>query len=167
MSEEKLEVIDIRIYPSRILKPETTEKILNLIYEWDSLVRVILNGPSVPKIVGFGPAKGLPTNHSDRKKISVIDNDLELQVKVGEIIATVLVSDINDYLAILDSSLPEIIDFSYEINVGVFTKSETTTSDYIKFGTNFEKDIDSRLIGMYDPRSVSSETVKMIDRTNK
>lgn len=160
--DEKIDIIDIKIFPSRILKPETTEKILNLLYDMDNLFRVIVHGPSLPAVVNYGPAKGLPVNHEDRKKISIKDDVVELKLKVGEIIATVPVSELNEFLEVLDESLPEIIKFSYEVHVGVFTRIETSISDYLKYGLKFEDHIDDRFIGMSDPSSRASDTIKLI-----
>ena len=88
MDESKqVNVIDIKIIPNRFLKPDTSEKILNEIYELEGNMRVLIHGPSLPKKVFYGPGKGHEVNHTDRKTIQVKGNDVDLRVMVGDIIA--------------------------------------------------------------------------------
>ena len=105
VDEQDINVIkasDVKIFPHRILKPTTTEKILNQILALDGVLRVLINGESLPTIVNFGPAKGLPVNHTDRKTINVKGNDVPLRVSVGEIILTVQVDNLEDFLEQVD-----------------------------------------------------------------
>ena len=73
---EKVNVIDIKIIPNRYLKPDTTEKLLNSIYNLEGHQRVLIHGPSIPLKVFYGPGKGHVVNHTDRKVINVKGNDL-------------------------------------------------------------------------------------------
>jgi methyl-coenzyme M reductase subunit D len=59
---------------------------------------------------------------------------------------------------ILDENMP----CDYSILVGIFTRTKSTITDYLKYGNNFESAIDERYIGLVDARSISSETVKVI-----
>ena len=52
---EPIKATDVRIFPHRRLKPETTEKILNELLDLDGVLRFLVNGESLPKIVGYGP----------------------------------------------------------------------------------------------------------------
>lgn len=162
---EEMEVIkatDVKIFPHRILKPTTTEKILNQIMDLDGVLRILINGKGLPTVVNFGPAKGLPVNHTDRKTINVHGEDVPLKVSVGELILTVQLDNLEDFVEQVDEILGEQLSFGYDIKVGVFTKTQTSISDYLKYGEGFEDKIDSRLIGLVDPNAKSSETVKYI-----
>ena len=66
-----IKATDVKIFPYRILKPSTTETILSQILKLDGILRVLINGESLPTMVNFGPAKGLPVNHTDRKTINI------------------------------------------------------------------------------------------------
>ena len=44
--DEVCEIIDIKVVPYRFLKPETSERVLNRIFELDGIVRGIVHGPS-------------------------------------------------------------------------------------------------------------------------
>ena len=159
---EKVNVIDIKIIPNRYLKPDTTEKLLNSIYNLEGHQRVLIHGPSIPLKVFYGPGKGHVVNHTDRKVINVKGNDLELRVMVGEIVITVYMSKFNAFMEDLECILDEFIPCDYSILVGIFTRTKSTISDYLKYGNNFESAIDERYIGLVDSRAKTSETVKVI-----
>ncbi len=159
---EKVNVIDIKIIPNRYLKPDTTEKLLNSIYNLEGHQRVLIHGPSIPLKVFYGPGKGHVVNHTDRKVINVKGNDLELRVMVGEIVITVDISKFNEFMEDLEGILDEFIPCDYSILVGIFTRTKSTISDYLKYGNNFESAIDERYIGLVDSRAKTSETVKVI-----
>lgn len=159
---EQIDVVDIKIFPHRFLKAETTEKVLNALYELDGTVRLIIHGEGLPELVNAGPAKGMPVNHTERKTIIVKDQELELLITVGEIVATVEAQNLEKYMEELKTLLDDVFAFGYQTSVGVFTKQDATISDHMKYGPNFENEIDKRFIGMADPRSKTQDTVKII-----
>jgi len=69
---------------------------------------------------------------------------------------------VNLFLKKLDNILLKRLNFKYEISAGIFTKNNTTVSDYLKYGVGFEEKIDYRMIGLVDPNARSKETVKLI-----
>ncbi|UTB31614.1 MAG: methyl-coenzyme M reductase operon protein D [Methanobacterium sp. ERen5] len=159
---DKIKAIDVKIFPYRRLKPQTTEKMLNGIMEFDGVLRVLVNGNSIPKIVTYGPAKGTPVNHEDRKVIGVKNKNVELCVSVGELIITVNYDKIESFMEKLDTFLNETLTMGYDVKTGIFTKTDITVSDYIKLGLGLENRIDPNLIGLVDPSSKSSETINLI-----
>lgn len=161
-TDEFCEIIDIKIVPYRFLKPETSEKVLNRIFELDGIIRGLVHGPSLPKTVYYGPARGTPVNHQYRKSINVKGQEIDLRLLVGDIILTVNVELLNEIMESLETILDETLNFKYILIIGIFTKTQITVSDYLKYGTNFEDVIDERYIGMVDSRARSSETIKMI-----
>ena len=159
---EKINVIDVKIIPNRYLKPDTTERLLNAIYDLDGQQRVLIHGPSIPLKVFYGPGKGHIVNHTDRKVINVKGNDVELRVMVGEIVITVDMSKFNEFMDDLGEILDDFIPCDYSLLIGIFTRTKSTISDYLKYGNNFESAIDERYIGLVDSRARTSETVKVI-----
>jgi methyl-coenzyme M reductase subunit D len=159
---EEIKAVDVKIFPSRRLKPETTEMILNGIIDFNGILRVLVNGNSLPKIVGYGPASGTPVNHEDRKVIDVKKDNFELLVSVGELIITIRYEKLELFLEKLENLLKRTLNFEYDVSVGIFTKTELTVSDYLKLGSGLEEKIDPHFIGMVDPNSKSSETLKLI-----
>ena len=112
--------------------------------------------------VFYGPGKGHDVNHTDRKEISVKGNNVELRVMVGEIVVTVDISKFNQFIEDLKNILDEYLPCDYYLLVGIFTRTKSTISDYLKYGNNFETVIDDRYIGLVDSRAITSETVKVI-----
>lgn len=164
-TNDEIEVIkatDVKIFPDRILKPKTAEKILNVLMDHDGVLRVLINGEKLPTVVTMGPAKGAPVNHTDRTTINIKGNDVPLQVSVGEIILTVQLDKLEDFVEKANELLEETLDFGFTITTGIFTKTTTSVSDYMKYGEGFEGRVDSRLIGLVDPNAKSSETIKYI-----
>ena len=159
---ETINVIDVKIIPNRYLKPSTTEKILNDLYDLEGQQRFLIHGPSIPLKVFYGPGKGNVVNHTYRKEINVRGNAIELRVMVGEIVVTVDVSKFNEFMDGLEGVLEEHMPCDYSLLVGIFTRTKSTISDYLKYGNNFENVIDDRYIGLVDSRARSSETVKVI-----
>lgn len=163
MDESKeINVVDVKIVPDRYLKPDTCEKILNEIYELEGLIRVLIHGPSLPKKVFYGPGKGHEVNHSDRKSINIRGESLDLRIMVGNIILTVDISHFNDLMDQLSTILDKNTPCDYSLLVGVFTRTKSTISDYLKYGNGFENYIDERYIGLVDCRAISSQSVKVI-----
>ena len=159
---EKVNVIDIKIIPNRYLKPNTAEKLLNAIYNLEGQQRVLIHGPSIPLKVFYGPGKGHVVNHTDRKVITVKGQDLELRVMVGDIVITIDISKLNVFMDDLQDILNDVMPCDYSLLIGIFTRTKSTISDYLKYGNNFESVIDERYIGLVDSRAKTSETIKVI-----
>jgi methyl-coenzyme M reductase subunit D len=137
----------VRIVPARMLYPETVKTLLNLIFAAGGVRRVILNGPNLPAIVPYGPAKGQENPHTMRQRIEVGGQDLELQVQVGTILLELENRDVIP--AIKEACDTTFTNFSYQFQEGRFMKTEASLVDYAKFGP----DADKNIIGMADPKS--------------
>ncbi len=159
---EPIKATDVRIFPHRRLKPETTEKILNELLDLDGVLRFLINGESLPKIVGYGPARGTSVNHPDRKIITVKGKEVELLVSVGDIIVTVKHENLEEFVEKTKTVLEETLNFGFDVRVGIFTRTQTTVSDNLKVAYGIEEDFDPSLIGLVDPKTNSKETVKLI-----
>jgi len=137
----------VRIVPERLLHPETVKRLLDLILESGGVRRMILNGPRLPSIVPYGPAKGLANPHTMRQTITVGDQKLELQIQVGTIL---LELENRDVIPAIKAACDAVFtSFSYQFQEGRFMKTEASLVDYAKFGP----DADRMMIGMSDPKS--------------
>jgi len=159
---EPIKAIDVKIFPHRRLKPGTTEIILNELLELEGILRFLVNGESLPKVVGYGPARGTSVNHPDRKIITVKGKEVELLVSVGEIVVTIRHENLEEFVEQTNSILEENLNFGFDVGVGIFTRTKTTVSDHLKVGYGIEEHIDPSLIGIVDPKTNSKETVKLI-----
>ncbi|WP_423792831.1 methyl-coenzyme M reductase operon protein D [Methanocaldococcus indicus] len=157
-------MIEIEIFPHRYLKASTTEKFLNKLYDLESVERVVIHGQSLPKTVPFGPAKGLPVNHSERKIINVKGVPIELTVMAGRFIVTLKDDSEIDKI---HEICKELFPFGYNLKVGKFLKDKPTVTDYLKYGeegVHLINEMDKRLIGLIDPRSRLKTNVAIIEK---
>ena len=159
---EQIKAIDVRIFPHRRLKPETTEIILNELLDLEGVLRFLVNGESLPKVVGYGPARGTSVNHPDRKIITVKGKKVELLVSVGEIVVTIKLENLEEFVEKTKTILEETLNFGFDVGVGIFTRTKTTVSDNLKIVYGIEDEFDPSLVGLVDPKANSKETVKLI-----
>lgn len=135
----------VRIVTERLMNPETVERVMNLIIGTGGVRRVILNGPRLPATVPYGPAKGLPNPTEYRKKIKIGDQDVQLEVHVGNI---VLELENRDFIpAIREACEKGITKFSWYLQEGRFMKTAPSLVDYAKYGPGADRDI----IGLTEP----------------
>jgi methyl-coenzyme M reductase subunit D len=143
----------VRITTERLLNPETVERLLNKLFSVCGIRRVVLNGPRVPAVVPYGPAKGQLNPHEMRGIIRVLNQDLQLHIQVGTIL---LELENRDLIPALKTACDEVFTmFSYRLEEGRFMKTEPSIVDYAKYGPDVEKD----LLGLNDPRSRSGPVI--------
>ena len=138
----------VRIVSARFLRPDTAEQLLNRLVQVGGILRMSINGPSIPATVPYGPARGKPNPHPDRKVIHVGDQEVLLQVQVGTII---LELEDESYITVIREAVDEVFadkDFSCAVQQGRYMKTQPTVSDYAKYGP----DADREILGLVDPR---------------
>ena len=138
--------LQVEIFPSRLLRPETAQKLLEEISKVDGLYRAFIQGPRLPLTVPYGPARGEPVEHRDRKVIQVADQTFELTVMVGRIRLEIRDSDVKEEIR---EVCEKILSFPFEYREGKFISTEQTVSDYAKRGPN----PDPVMFGLADPRA--------------
>ena len=142
-----------RIVTERLLKPETVEKILNKLVVIPGIRRIVINGPSIPQVVPYGPARGQPNPHSDRTTIRVGETDVDLRVQVGTFL---LELETRDIVQQIDDACKEVFtNFTYAVKEGKFMRSTPTQVDYAKYGPN----ADEIMIGLVDPKNKTGPTL--------
>ena len=147
--------IQVKVFPNRLLQPETAERVLNEIDQVKGVIRMLINGKNLPRKVTFGPGTGADVNHPDRRIIHVGGCAFELHIVVGEII--VEVEDENAFECVrnvCERTLP----FSFEYKRGHFIKRKPTLTDYGKYGFKSKTDEtinleDERILGLTDPHA--------------
>ncbi|MCT8336513.1 methyl-coenzyme M reductase operon protein D [Methanoculleus sp. Afa-1] len=138
----------VRIVSARFLRPDTVEELLNRLVQIGGILRMSLTGQNLPATVPYGPARGKPNPHPDRKVIRVGDQDVQLQVQVGNVI---LELEDESYIPAVEEAVEEVFaskDFSCTVQRGRFMKTQPTISDYAKYGPDADKEI----LGLVDPR---------------
>jgi len=143
----------VRITTERLLNPETTEKLLNALLAAGGIRRVVLNGPRLPAVIPYGPAKGIPNPHEMRRVINVEGQEIQLQVHVGTIL---LELESPESIPALKTACGQVItQFSWQLKEGRFMKTEPSLVDYAKYGPGADRD----LIGMTDPSNKSGPVI--------
>jgi len=142
-----------RIVTERFLNPETVEKILNKLVVIPGIRRIVINGPNIPLTVPYGPARGLPNPHTDRKTIKVGETDVDLRVQVGTIL---LELETNDIISQIEKACEEVFtNFTFAVKEGKFMRSTPTQVDYAKYGPN----VNEIMIGLVDPKNKTGPTL--------
>jgi methyl-coenzyme M reductase subunit D len=132
----------------RFLNPETVENLLDGLFHVGGIRRLVLNGPSIPAIVPYGPARGIANPTTYRRSIQICGEEYMLGVQVGTILLELEDSSmIPDIKAVCDEIFVD--KFPYGITEGTYMRSNMTTTDYAKYGIVE----DERILGMVDPKS--------------
>jgi len=108
--------MDIEIFPHRLLKPETTESLLNALDEIEGVKTIVLQGQRLP----------LEEINPDRKTINIKGEEVDLQVKTGRILMEI---ENEDTIELVRQSCEENLSFGFNVHVGTFIRKQKTVSD--------------------------------------
>ncbi len=124
---------EVRILTTRLLGAETTEKVLRALEPVPYIRQINMTGESIPAVIGNGPAKGLPNNHTERTMIKFNGKDVELRHLVGAFFLELEVTDeetLDETVALIRKICDKAIPFGYTIDVGRFSKYKPSMHDY-------------------------------------
>ena len=137
--------IQIEIFPSRILSPETAQKLITEIYKVDGVIRVMVQGNRLPDKVCSGPGTGEKVEPPLKKPIQIGDQVVELKICVGRIRVELSNAEVCE----------KLFPFPFEFREGHFLKKKPTVTDYAKLGPG----ADPRFLGMVDPKSRADQLI--------
>jgi methyl-coenzyme M reductase subunit D len=132
-ASEQVPLPEILIVPARLLRAETTEKIINTIYSIPNVRHVTVSGENLPDVLNAGPGKGQPVNHPERCTITIRGQEVELRLLVGRIF--VEINDIDNVpkaLEEIEKVCKELLPFGFNLEVGRYSKFRPTVTDYKK-----------------------------------
>lgn len=130
-----------------MLKPETCENLLNRLVEIPGIRRILLHGQNIPKVIPYGPARGMENTSNMKRNITVGSTSCDIRMLVGDVI---LELDDECVIGTINRICKDFfVKFGFILQQGVFIKPSMTMVDYAKYGPN----ADPELIGMVDPRS--------------
>ena len=132
-ASEQVPLPEILIFPARLLRAETTEKILNRIYAITNVRHITVSGEDLPATLNAGPGKGQPVNHPERQKITVKGKRLSSGLLVGRIF--VEINDIDNVpkaMEDIEEVCKELLPFGFNLEVGRYSKFRPTVTDYKK-----------------------------------
>jgi len=154
----------VKIFPQRLLLPETAEKLLNEIDSVKGVIRMLISGKNLPRKITCGPGTGMDVNHPDRIIIHVSGCAFELHVIVGEVLVEVEDESVVEELR---KACEKALPFAFEMKRGYFIKTKATLTDYGKYGfkSKFDETInleDERMLGMVDPHAKLETNLCMV-----
>lgn len=152
--------LQIEIFPSRILSPETAQKLLSELYKVEGIMRMMIQGQRLPTKVGFGPGTGEKVEHPQRKVIEIEGQLIELQVNVGRLRLEVADAEVKEQVR---KVCEKVFPFPFEFREGHFLKKKATVTDYAKLGPN----ADPKLLGMVDPKSGDYNNLIFIEKKDE
>jgi methyl-coenzyme M reductase subunit D len=132
-SPEVTPLPEIMIMPSRLLSADTTEKLLNKLYEVKHVRQVNCQGEGLPEMVKQGPAAGIPVDHPERKKIMVKGRETQLTILVGRVFVEIDdIDHVQTALKEIEKICEDMLPFGFDLEVGRYSKFKPTTTDYAK-----------------------------------
>jgi methyl-coenzyme M reductase subunit D len=138
-------LIQIEIFPQRLLSPETAQELLVELSKIENITRAFVQGPRLPLTVPYGPATGHDVDHKFSDKIHIGETEISLAVIVGRIRLEVLYSETRDKIReVCERTLP----MGFEFKEGLFIPNRQTVSDYAKRGPG----ADPTVLGLADPK---------------
>jgi methyl-coenzyme M reductase subunit D len=155
VTQSDTEPVQVEIFPFRILTPETAQRLLSEIYKNGGIIRIMIQGPNLPRFVTYGPAKGMPIDANEPGLLEIGDQALELKVKVGRVR---LELEDEKYLDGVRAACERALPFTFQIKKGKFFHDKMTVSDYAKYG----KEEDKRLLGLIDPKAKREDKLAML-----
>ncbi len=137
----------IRICSIRMMKPETCEGLLNKLVEIPGIRRILLHGQNIPKVIPYGPARGIENVTDIKRRITVGSTNCDIRMLVGDII---LELEDDCIIGVIKRVCDDFfVKFGFVMQEGTFIKPTPTMVDYARYGPKADPDI----IGMTDPRS--------------
>ena len=142
--------MDIEIFPHRLLSADTTEKLLNNLEELEGVKRMVIQGQRLPQ----------NKENPDRRVITILGDEVDLQVKAGRVLMEIEEEEIiEEVKTICDDTL----SFGYNIHVGTFIRKQKTVTDDMKYGESVN-DIPDEMFGLTDQNAQLSERATIIKK---
>ncbi|MBW6517146.1 MAG: methyl-coenzyme M reductase operon protein D [ANME-2 cluster archaeon] len=165
----KKKPIQVEIFPQRVLMPDTAEQLLNVIDKVPGVIRMVIQGPSLPNRVMCGPGAGTPVNHPDRRLINVSGHAFELNIRLGRVQVEIEDRSVKEKLR---QVVAEVLPFPFEYREGFFIRTKATLTDYAKYGfrSRIDESInldDERLLGLTDPKAKNKDRICMVGTTEE
>ncbi|UEC42861.1 MAG: Methyl-coenzyme M reductase operon protein D [Methanothrix sp.] len=159
VTKSDTESVQIEIFPQRFLKPDTAQRLLDEIFQGGGILRITVQGPNLPRMVPYGPGKGLPIEEHKNMLLELADQALELRVKVGRIW---LELDSEDRIEGIRAACERMLPFSFTIKRKQIFHTKPTVSDYAKYGGEVD---DKRILGMIDPKAKRERDMAILSDT--
>ena len=124
---------EVWIQSERLLKAESTERILNALEGVEKIRQINLKGESLPATINSGPNKGIADDHSERRIIKFCGKEVELKHLVGDFYIELAVDDEEELKAKvkeIEDAVKDVMPFGYSIQIGRYSKYRPSLHDY-------------------------------------
>ncbi|HTY89595.1 MAG TPA: methyl-coenzyme M reductase operon protein D [Methanocella sp.] len=140
----KKRLLQLEIFPSRLLTVETAQKLLNELNKISGITRMVVYGPGLPK---DDPQNLLDGKFEAQKKyLNILGERVELTVQVGRVWVEVEDIAVKDKIR---EACEKTLPIPFDINEGLYLRTRKTITDYVRKGGN----VDDISLGMFDPKS--------------
>jgi methyl-coenzyme M reductase subunit D len=141
----KVRLMQIEIFPDRLLNLETAQALLNELNKIRGITRMVVYGPRLPK---EDPENLLAGKHGIREPryLDILGEKVELTVQVGRIFVEMENPGIVEQIK---EACRRTLPFPFEINEGIYIRTRKTLSDYVRKGGK----VDDISVGLFDPKA--------------
>ncbi len=144
IAEGKTKIMQLEVFPERLLNFETAQGLIDALNEIDGIARIVVHGPRLPpedpdNLLGgkFGIREA--------RRLNIKGEMVELTVQVGRIwIEVEDVGAVEKIRKACEKALP----CSFELYEGQYFRRKKTVTDYARMGSN----ADELKLGMFDPK---------------
>lgn len=138
-------LMQVEIFPDRLLNVETAQALLNELNKIRGITRMIVYGPRLPR---EDPENLLAGKHNIRepKYLNIMGEKVELTVQVGRIFVEMDDPGVKEKIK---EACRKVLPFPFEINEGIFMRTQKTISDYVRKGGK----VDDISVGLFDPKA--------------
>lgn len=140
----KKRLLQLEIFPSRLLTVETAQNLLNELNKISGITRMVVYGPGLPKDTPQDLLDG--KFEAQKRYLNILGEQVELNVLVGRVWVEVEDIAVKDKIR---EACEKTLPFSFDINEGLYLRTRKTITDYVRKGGN----VDDISLGMFDPKS--------------
>lgn len=141
----KNRLMQVEIFPDRLLNIETAQALLNELNKISGIIRMVVHGPRLPRDDPENLLAG-KFGATDKRYLEIMGEKVELTVQVGRVYV-----ELEDpgVLGKIKEACSKTLPFSFEINEGQYIRTQKTLSDYVRKGGK----VDDVSVGLFDPKA--------------
>jgi len=137
--------LQIEIFPERLLTNRTAQALLNELNKIGGITRMVVHGPSLPRDNPDDLLAG-KFNVREPKFLEIMGEKVELTVQVGRVYVEMEDPGVKEKIK---EACRKILPFPFEINDGIYIRTQKTISDYVRKGGK----VDDISVGLFDPKA--------------
>ena len=158
----KKRLMQVEVFPQRLLNLETAQLLLNELNKISGITRMVVFGPSLPKDDPEDLLQGKYKAHG-KKYLNIMGEQVELSVQVGRVWIEIEDPGIKEKIR---EAAQKTLPFPFDVNEGRFIRTQKTVTDYVRKGGK----VDDISLGLFDPKAkpgyscCGSDSKKTYDR---